>query len=59
MVTRLTGGLTGLAKQRKVTTIVGTATFTGDHIVSVGRTGRHASTVRNSTPRSSPPAPNP
>ena len=27
MVTRLTGGLTGLAKQRKVTTVVGTGTL--------------------------------
>ena len=30
VVTRLTGGLTGLAKQRKVQTLVGTGTFTGD-----------------------------
>ena len=28
VVTRLTGGLTGLAKKRKVTTVVGTGTFT-------------------------------
>ena len=35
VVTRLTGGLTGLAKQRKVQTLVGTGTFTGDHMLSV------------------------
>jgi dihydrolipoamide dehydrogenase len=35
VVDRLTGGLTGLAKQRKVTTIVGTGTFTSPNMLSV------------------------
>jgi dihydrolipoamide dehydrogenase len=35
VVTRLTGGLAGLAKQRKVQTIVGTGTFSGDHMLTV------------------------
>ena len=35
VVTRLTGGLTGLAKQRKVTTLVGTGTFTSPNTVTV------------------------
>ena len=45
MVTRLTGGLTGLAKQRKVTTVVGTGTFTSPE---------HA---RRSPARTGPPPP--
>jgi dihydrolipoamide dehydrogenase len=35
VVTRLTGGLTGLAKQRKVSTLVGTGTFTSPNMVEV------------------------
>jgi dihydrolipoamide dehydrogenase len=35
VVTRLTGGLTGLAKKRKVTTVVGTGTFTSPNMLSV------------------------
>jgi hypothetical protein len=35
VVARLTGGMAGLAKQRKVTTIVGTGTFTGSNMLSV------------------------
>ena len=40
VVTRLTGGLTGLAKQRKVTTLVGTGTFTSPNMVERRRPGR-------------------
>ena len=35
VVGRLTGGLTGLAKQRKVTTILGTGTFTSPNMLAV------------------------
>src|SRR4051794_21796944 len=35
VVTRLTGGLAGLAKQRKVTTLVGTGTFTTPNLLTV------------------------
>jgi len=35
VVTRLTGGLTGLAKQRKVSTLVGTGKFTSPNMVEV------------------------
>jgi dihydrolipoamide dehydrogenase len=35
VVGKLTGGLTGLAKQRKVTTVVGTGTFTSPNMLSV------------------------
>lgn len=35
VVNRLTGGLTGLAKKRKVTVVHGTGTFTGTHRISV------------------------
>jgi dihydrolipoamide dehydrogenase len=35
VVTRLTGGLTGLAKKRKVTTVVGTGTFTSPNMLEV------------------------
>jgi dihydrolipoamide dehydrogenase len=35
IVTRLAGGLAGLARQRKVTVVTGTATFTGPHELSV------------------------
>ena len=45
VVTKLTGGLTGLAKQRKVQTLVGTGTFTGDHMVSVAGPDGGATTV--------------
>jgi dihydrolipoamide dehydrogenase len=43
VVGKLTGGLTGLAKQRKVQTIVGRGTFTGDHMLSVA--GQDGSTT--------------
>jgi dihydrolipoyl dehydrogenase len=43
VVTRLTGGLTGLAKQRKVQTLIGTGTFTSPNMVSV--TGPDGSTT--------------
>jgi dihydrolipoyl dehydrogenase len=45
VVTRLTGGLTGLAKQRKVQTIVGTGTFTSPHMVSVAGPDGSSTTV--------------
>ena len=45
MVTRLTGGLTGLAKQRKVTTLVGTGTFTSPNMVSVAGPDGSTTTV--------------
>src|SRR5687767_8212429 len=35
VVTRLTGGLSGLAKKRKVTTVVGTGTFTSPNMLEV------------------------
>jgi dihydrolipoamide dehydrogenase len=35
VVGRLTGGLAGLAKQRKVTVVQGTATFASDHVLKV------------------------
>jgi dihydrolipoamide dehydrogenase len=35
VVTRLTGGLTGLAKKRKVTTVVGTGTLTSPNMLEV------------------------
>ena len=45
VVTKLTGGLTGLAKQRKVQTLVGTGTFTGDHMLSVAGADGSTTTV--------------
>ena len=45
VVGRLTGGLAGLAKQRKVTTIVGTGTFTGPNTLAVTGQDGTASTV--------------
>ena len=45
VVTRLTGGLTGLAKQRKVTTLVGTGTFTSPNMVSVAGPDGSTTTV--------------
>ena len=45
VVTKLTGGLTGLAKQRKVQTLVGTGTFTGDHMLSVAAPDGSTTTV--------------
>ncbi|MDT7580255.1 MAG: dihydrolipoamide dehydrogenase [Pseudonocardiales bacterium] len=45
VVTKLTGGLTGLAKQRKVQTLVGTGTFTGDHMLSVAGPDGSTTTV--------------
>src|SRR3954471_2971762 len=38
VVDRLTGGLAGLAKQRKVTVVHGEATFASDHVLKVGDT---------------------
>jgi dihydrolipoamide dehydrogenase len=35
VVGKLTGGLSGLAKQRKVTVLQGTATFASDHVLTV------------------------
>jgi dihydrolipoamide dehydrogenase len=45
VVTRLTGGLTGLAKQRKVQTLIGLGTFTGDHMLSVAGPDGSTTTV--------------
>jgi dihydrolipoyl dehydrogenase len=45
VVTRLTGGLTGLAKQRKVTTVVGTGRFTSPNMVEVTAADGSTSTV--------------
>jgi dihydrolipoamide dehydrogenase len=45
VVQRLTGGLVGLAKQRKVTTMVGTGTFTGPNMLSVAGPDGTTSTV--------------
>ncbi len=45
VVGRLTGGLAGLAKQRKVQTLVGTGTFTGDHMLSVAAPDGSTTTV--------------
>ena len=45
VVNRLTGGLTGLAKQRKVTTVVGTGTFTSPNMLSVAAPDGSTSTV--------------
>ena len=45
VVGRLTGGLTGLAKQRKVQTVVGTGTFTSPNMVSVAGPDGSTTTV--------------
>ena len=45
VVTRLTGGLAGLAKQRKVQTLVGTATFTSANMLSVAAPDGSTTTV--------------
>ena len=45
VVNRLTGGLTGLAKQRKVTTLVGTGTFTSPNMLQVAAPDGSTSTV--------------
>ncbi len=45
VVTRLTGGLAGLAKQRKVTTLVGTGTFTSPNLLTVTGPDGTTSTV--------------
>jgi dihydrolipoamide dehydrogenase len=45
VVTRLTGGLTGLAKQRKVTTVVGLGKFTSPNMVEVAGPDGSTSTV--------------
>ncbi len=59
VVKRLTGGLAGLAKQRKVQTLIGTGTFTTPNMVSVAGPDGIDHAPSPSTPRSSPPAPNP
>ena len=46
VVARLTGGLAGLAKQRKVTTIRGYGRFTGPHELRVELDGGGSATVR-------------
>jgi len=45
VVQRLTGGLAGLAKQRKVQTIVGTGTFTSPNMVTVAARDGSTTTV--------------
>ena len=45
VVTKLTGGLAGLAKQRKVQTLVGTGTFTSPNTVSVAAPDGSTTTV--------------
>ena len=45
VVTRLTGGLAGLAKQRNVTTVVGTGRFTSPNMVEVTAADGSTSTV--------------
>ena len=45
VVDRLTGGLSGLAKQRKVTTVVGTGKFTSPNMVEVTADDGSTSTV--------------
>src|SRR4051795_10976919 len=45
VVGKLTGGLTGLAKQRKVQTVVGTGTFTSPNMVSVAGPDGSTTTV--------------
>ena len=45
VVNRLTGGLAGLAKQRKVTTMVGTGKFTSPNMVEVAADDGSTSTV--------------
>ena len=45
VVTRLTGGLAGLAKQRKVQTIVGTGTFTAPNMLTVAGPDGSTTTV--------------
>jgi dihydrolipoamide dehydrogenase len=45
VVTRLTGGLTGLAKQRKVSTVVGSGRFTSPNMVEVTAADGSTSTV--------------
>ena len=45
VVTRLTGGLSGLAKQRKVSTVVGTGRFTSPNMVEVTAADGSTSTV--------------
>jgi dihydrolipoamide dehydrogenase len=45
VVKRLTGGLAGLAKQRKVTTVVGTGTFTSPNMLSVAGADGSTTTV--------------
>jgi dihydrolipoamide dehydrogenase len=45
VVKRLTGGLAGLARQRKVTVVAGTGRFTGPHEVSVEASDGSSTTV--------------
>ena len=46
MVSRLTGGLAGLAKQRKVTTVVGTGVFTSPNMLQVTAPDGSTTTVQ-------------
>jgi dihydrolipoamide dehydrogenase len=55
VVGRLTGGLTALAKQRKVSVLRGTASFTNDHAVRIASEDG-ASRPRRLRTASSPPA---
>ena len=57
VVDRLTGGLSGLANQRNVTTVVGTGKFTSPNMVEVTADDGSTSTSASNRP-SSPPAPN-
>jgi dihydrolipoamide dehydrogenase len=45
VVGKLTGGLAGLAKQRKVTVLQGTATFASDHVLKVAGEGGSETTL--------------
>jgi len=57
VVDKLTGGLAGLAKQRKVTLVHGTAEFTGEHTLKVGDDEiafEHAIIAVGSTPATLP-----
>ncbi|MCC5809767.1 MAG: dihydrolipoyl dehydrogenase [Ectothiorhodospiraceae bacterium] len=48
VVKKLTGGLAGMAKQRKVETVTGVASFTGPHEISVAHDGKERNiTFRN------------
>ena len=49
VVGKLTGGLTGLAKQRKVEVVRGTGTFTSPNVLSRRGRGRHDDASASST----------